>query len=766
MIDIGFGTDLGVLLLVIALIAFLLDAFLLIAGRYIEKWELYSEMSLSTGMIAIIISFLYFSYSILTLDYSFFFVSEYASNDMDFFLRLSVIWSSQPGSYFFWAFLIAILYLSFRLLFRNYAHEPIFWRSFVLAALQVALIVFLTLLSGPFKINATPPSDGLGLNPLLMNIWNVIHPPIIFIGYAFCLIPMVIAITRMSILEDGKVPDFEGKEKLDKFFEFTVSLAWLALSSGIIIGGYWAYITLGWGGFWAWDPVETASLIPWLFITLYFHGKSFFRKREYLSNYIVSMSYIGALFVTYLTRSGVISSVHAFIPGGALEKFLTQFIPENNFLISIILRFAPEERILFLFIAILVTFLLPHFHGIRSKEIIKIPLSLNRKDFQASRYRTTALKISFISGLACTYIIIIGLYSPVIYDIVGYLITISPEGFGSSITIGKIFYNTVITVFGGVMLLAQFFCTFYPRLSIKKKFSLLISGLIAGVTFSLSGFFYRNPNLIENPIPFSEDPIMAIFNIFWTTLNQILGEENPIFTFLDNFWTTSDKANLVLPLLFLGIIGLIAEFINIALKENKNLVRKTSQTMLHLSFLVILIGALMSTNMTITKDIVVQMGDQEIPGTSITITIIKLERKDFDSGLRSLEYNTQFMLSTKTQVIGYGISSIYLDKANRPGHEVTIISDMFSDIYIVTIDVSEVGGLFVASRLQIKIIPYINILWMGCFLLHFAMIPLTIGRFILLKKTYSPVKKEIDKNYTKIDPSENENVGDGGKKSG
>lgn len=108
------GTDLGTLILLIALVTFLLDAFLVISGKYIEKWELYSEMSLSTGMIAILISFLYFSYSILTADYNFFYVSEYVNNDMDFFMRLSVVWSSQAGSYFFWLFLIALIYFIFR----------------------------------------------------------------------------------------------------------------------------------------------------------------------------------------------------------------------------------------------------------------------------------------------------------------------------------------------------------------------------------------------------------------------------------------------------------------------------------------------------------------------------------------------------------------------------------------------------------------------------------------------------------------------------
>ena len=747
------GTDLGTLILLIALVTFLLDAFLVISGKYIEKWELYSEMSLSTGMIAILISFLYFSYSILTADYNFFYVSEYVNNDMDFFMRLSVVWSSQAGSYFFWLFLIALIYFIFRLLFREYAHETIFWRMFVLSALQVTLLVFLTLLSEPFRINANPTSDGLGLNPLLLNIWNVIHPPIIFISYAFCFLPMVIAIARITILEDGKVPDFEGKEKLDKFFEFTVSLAWLALSSGIIVGGYWAYITLGWGGFWAWDPVETGSLIPWLFITLYFHGKPFFHKREFLSNYLVSMSYIGALFVTYITRSGVILSVHAFVPGGTLERFLTQIIPENSFLMSVILRFAPEERILFLFIAILITFLLPLFHGIRSKEILKIPLSLNRKDFQASRSQRTALKISFIAFLIGTYWMIFGLFFPVIYDMIGYIITLHPEGFGQGISIpvlditippnlptGELFYNNSLIIFGGVMLLAQFFCTFYPRLSVKQRFGMLGGGVTAGILFAGSGFLYRNGSL-----------------------ESILGQGNPISSIFSNFWTTSDKANLVIPLLFLGSVGLIVEFINVALKEDKNLIRKTSRIMLHLSFLIILIGALMSSNMTVTRELDVIPGDQKIPGTSLTITIISLDKTFHESGLHSVEYDTKFMLSIGSRVIGSGISRTYYDRVNRRGHEVTIISDLLSDIYIVTIRNYENNfGIFAASRLQIKIIPYISMLWAGCLLLHFAIIPLTIGRFILLRKAFSPIKREGDNTDTKIDTSKKNNANNGG----
>jgi cytochrome c biogenesis factor len=337
------------------------------------------------------------------------------------------------------------------------------------------------------------------------------------------------------------------------------------------------------------------------------------------------------------------------------------------------------------------------------------------------RYRTTALKISFIAFIAGTYIMILGLITPIIYDVIGYLVTFSStkEGFwfdwfGISLSIDKIFYNTILTFFGGIMLLAQFFCTFYPRISIKRKFQLLFGGVIAGILFAVSGFFYRT-------------------GILTTTF----GNGNPILVFLSNFWTTSEKANLVLPLLFLGIIGLIVEFVNISLKEEKNLLRKTSQTMLHLSFLLILVGALFSANMIHSTNIVVEDGSEtEIPGTSMTITVISMTSTPHESGLHMLDYDTSFMISSGNQIVGYGISRLYVDPSNRVGHQVTILSNLFGDIYIVTTNVmQDIMGSFVAASLQIKIIPYINILWLGCILLHFAIIPLTIGRFILFKES-------------------------------
>jgi hypothetical protein len=151
-----------------------------------------------------------------------------------------------------------------------------------------------------------------------------------------------------------------------------------------------------------------------------------------------------------------------------------------------------------------------------------------------------------------------------------------------------------------------------------------------------------------------------------------------------------------------------------------------------------------------------------IPGTSLSITILSLDKTLHDSGLHSVDYDTSFMISSGNQIVGFGLSRLFVDHSNRVGHKVTILSNLFGDIYIVTSNVMEnIMGGFEASALQIKIIPYINILWFGCILLHFAIIPLTIGRFILFKETLSPEKlQSVDKE--EVTPEVKEVVRNGG----
>lgn len=734
MIDMGFGIvelELGTLLLILSLMAILLDGFFILLGRFIDDWELFSEVSLVAGCGLLVASFLYFCNAMITADYSFIDVKLYVSNDSDLLLRLSAIWSGEAGSYFLWAFFLVTFYVIFRFYLREFAHETIIWRSFVLASFQVAFLIALTLLSDPFQLDEDPVSDGWGLNPLLRNIWNLLHPPPIFLGYAACMVPMAIAMARLSVLENGEIPDFEGKKRLDKFFSLNVSLAWLILSIGIIIGGYWAYVTLGWGGFWAWDPVETASLIPWLFLTIYFHGTPFHRKSKFLANYIISMTYISALMATLITRSELISSVHAFPQE---ENILRMFLHlEFGDVFENLQDFQSQDNILFLFVIVIATFLLPHIWGIKSRELFRVDLSLQQEDFQASRATVTALKISYLAFLAGTYVITLGLLAPIFYDFIEYntgvfsslkevLIDIGflasdSALFDPTINVGIDFYNLISFVFGGIVLLAGFFCRFYPSMSFKARLSLLIGGLGAGLLFYAGGS---------------------------GMLDSLLGEDNLFLELLSSFWTRSDKANLLIPLIFLGVAGTLVTVIRVMIKEEKNFFRKSSQAMLHFSLLIIILGALLSSNKMVTEELLVQEGPEyTIEGTSVKLRIIDFKRTFPESGPYDVQFDTTFSVEygSNTEV---GVTRLANDKVYGLFQAVTIISNIFADIYIVTTGVLEnqMTGEFEAAQLQVSVIPYINILWGGCVILILAVLPLTILRGAELRAIIKEKKGE------------------------
>jgi len=170
------------------------------------------------------------------------------------------------------------------------------------------VLMVLLLRATPFRLLPVVPVDGAGLNPLLQDPWMVIHPPIVFIGYALYAVPFVYAMSALA--RD------EYSEWAKPALAWTVA-AWLFLGAGIIIGAKWAYATLGWGGYWGWDPVENASLVPWLSGAALMHTLIVQRERGKMvrTNIVLAVvSFMLIAYATFLTRSGVLSdfSVHSF----------------------------------------------------------------------------------------------------------------------------------------------------------------------------------------------------------------------------------------------------------------------------------------------------------------------------------------------------------------------------------------------------------------------------------------------------------------------
>ena len=233
------------------------------------------------------------------------YVWAYSSVDLAPIYKFTGLWAGQQGSFLLWLLLHAIA--GTVLLLRKSMNRT----SFSIYLLLQVLLVLLLFAKNPFDLAPVVEADGAGLNPLLQNIWMVSHPPLLFMGYAFLAIPFCYALGALF------TNDYESW--LKKARTATI-LAWTVLGAGIFLGGFWAYETLGWGGYWGWDPVENASLVPWLIATIILHFQFGAHKNKGFFKPMISASIFGYIFVVYgsfLTRSGVLGdfSVHSFSGG-------------------------------------------------------------------------------------------------------------------------------------------------------------------------------------------------------------------------------------------------------------------------------------------------------------------------------------------------------------------------------------------------------------------------------------------------------------------
>ncbi len=268
-------------------------------------------------------------------DYRLEYVASYTDALLPLFYRLTAFWAGQPGSMLFWA-LASALCGSLFALGRACAGLGVrtrlwFWLLFYANMAFFALI--LTSWSNPFLMQTPVPPDGNGLNPLLQNPGMIFHPPLLFMGYAGFTVPACLALAEMLAPEEAQSPAWAMQTRA------YIIWAWVLLTAGIVLGAWWAYMELGWGGYWAWDPVENASLLPWLVATAALHLLVIERRSGKLGRSacaLMALTLVSAFFATYLTRSGVIQSVHAFGDGGVgtpltiyilLGLFLSLYVP-------------------------------------------------------------------------------------------------------------------------------------------------------------------------------------------------------------------------------------------------------------------------------------------------------------------------------------------------------------------------------------------------------------------------------------------------------
>jgi cytochrome c-type biogenesis protein CcmF len=258
--------------------------------------------------------------SLLQSDFSLEYVAGYSSLTLPTIYKFTALWGGQQGSLLFWTWLLsiftAIVAFQHR---RNPGIAP--YALAVLAGLAIFFLFMLNFVTRPFDMVARIPADGQDLNPLLQNYWMAIHPPSLYTGYVSASVPFAFA---AATLISGRFDD--GWIRSTRRWAV---LSWFFLTLGNLFGARWAYEVLGWGGYWAWDPVENAAFMPWLVMTAYLHSVMIQERKDMLKVWnltLIGMAFGLTLFGTFITRSGVISSVHSFTQSGLGPFFLTFLI--------------------------------------------------------------------------------------------------------------------------------------------------------------------------------------------------------------------------------------------------------------------------------------------------------------------------------------------------------------------------------------------------------------------------------------------------------
>jgi cytochrome c-type biogenesis protein CcmF len=270
-------------------------------------------------MVFITLSVIILEYLLITTDYQVKYVYNTTNNVAPLFFRITALWGSQAGSLLFWAWLMSIF--AALVMVRKWGKMRTLM-PYVISITQINMVFFLGLVvfvANPFELQDVfpPPVDGQGMNPLLRHFGMIIHPPMLYIGFVSTVIPYSFAMAALITRQTDDV-------WIRTTRRWTL-VSWLFLSLGLLLGGWWAYDVLGWGGYWGWDPVENSSLIPWLIMTPFLHSVMMQESRGMLKRWnmaLIILAYSLMLNGTFITRAGVVASVHTFAQSAIGPLFL------------------------------------------------------------------------------------------------------------------------------------------------------------------------------------------------------------------------------------------------------------------------------------------------------------------------------------------------------------------------------------------------------------------------------------------------------------
>jgi cytochrome c-type biogenesis protein CcmF len=304
------------------------------------QWLRTALVSNGLCFLSLLLAFSALGYCFVTDDYSVQYVWQYSNRTMPSIYKFSAIWGGMDGSMLLWCLILSVSGVVLSLNLRN---KPGRLAAGTTLTFLSSLFFFLTVtlfLTNPFRYIKVPviPLNGQGLNPLLQNPYMAIHPPMLYLGFTTFAIPYAYC---MGMLLSGAT----ASSAWVRYSRTWTLVAWAFLTTGIVLGGHWAYLELGWGGFWAWDPVENASFLPWLTGTAFLHSVMIEERKGMLKVWnvsLVTITYALTVFGTFLTRSGIVQSVHSFAETDIGWVFLTYLALVLIFAIVLVWRRSSE----------------------------------------------------------------------------------------------------------------------------------------------------------------------------------------------------------------------------------------------------------------------------------------------------------------------------------------------------------------------------------------------------------------------------------------
>lgn len=442
--------ELGQIFLILALAAAVYATIAYFFGAQKRIAELIqSAQNASLALFALLtLAVLGLEHALLASDFRFEYVASYTSLSLPPFYKMTALWAGQGGSLLFWVWLLSTYIM---LVIYNYRNDFERLLPYALGTLSVICIFFLSLIifvphAQPFAMLPQAPVDGRGLNPLLQHPAMAIHPPVLYLGYVGFAVPFAFA---FGSLLSGQV-----ENRWVRAVRRWTIVPWFFLGIGMLLGGKWAYMELGWGGYWAWDPVENAAFMPWLTGTAFLHSIMIQEKKSMLKIWnmvLIILTFLLSIFGTFLTRSGVISSVHTFTQSEIGPLFLSFVIA------STIISFA----VLYL-----------------RKDLLKSEIRI-----ESVVSRESAFLINNVVFVGLCFAVFWGTVFPVISEAVrGVKITVGPPWF-NSVNIPIFLFLLFLTGVGPLVAWRKSSPAYLKRLFLKP----ILTGVITSVALALAG---------------------------------------------------------------------------------------------------------------------------------------------------------------------------------------------------------------------------------------------------------------------------------------